>query len=144
MIIVIKKKGEGFMAQKYSARREQIYEYLATHKNHPQAEQVYLALKKTSPSLSLATVYRNLAGFVSEGRAIALPGANHTVHFDANIAPHYHFSCYNCGQLYDVDYPVLEPNWELLHSVGEATRHELIFYGICNQCKNKNLESEEC
>ena len=127
------------MKEKYSARREQIYQYLVETKNHPEAEQIYLALKSENPSLSLATVYRNLSKFVAEGKAVEIPGANHVIHFDANLEKHYHFSCQQCGRIYDVDFPAIAFNAKELEKIGQVQRHELVFYGICNQCKNKNL-----
>lgn len=125
------------MKEKYSARREQIYQYLAGTKSHPEAEQIYLALKAENPSLSLATVYRNLAKFVSEGKAIEICGANHVIHFDADVNIHYHFSCEICGKIYDVDLPVMELDTQALKAIGQVQRHELVFYGVCNQCKQQ-------
>ena len=123
------------MKEKYSAKREMIYEYLAGTKSHPEAEEIYLALKKENPSLSLATVYRNLSRFVAEGKAIEIAGGNHVIHFDACVAPHYHFSCEQCHRIYDVEMPAMELESDTLKAVGRVQRHELVFYGICNQCQ---------
>ncbi len=123
------------MKEKYSARRELIYEYLAGTKNHPDAEEIYFALKKENPSLSLATVYRNLSRFVADGKAIEIAGGNHVVHFDACVSPHYHFSCEQCNRIYDVEMPAMELESDALKGVGKVQRHELVFYGICNQCQ---------
>ena len=116
------------MKEKYSAKRQQIYDYLANTDCHPEAEQIYLALKAKNPSLSLATVYRNLARFVSEGKAVEISGANHTAHFDANVDVHYHFSCQECGRIYDVNIPVMELDGKELDEIGQVQRHELVFY----------------
>lgn len=122
------------MQEKYSAKREEIYRYLAGTKSHPMAEEIYSALKPSNPSLSLATVYRNLSKFVAEGKAIEIVGGNHAVHFDACVTPHYHFSCERCHRIYDTDLPPLELDFKQLESVGTIRRHELVFYGICHQC----------
>ena len=135
MIIIIVLKGDVRMKEKHSERREKIYEYLSATKAHPEAEEIYLALKKEFPSLSLATVYRNLSKFVEEGKAVEISGGNHVIHFDACVAPHYHFSCEQCNRIYDVEMPAMELTAEGLEKVGQVNRHELVFYGICNQCQ---------
>ena len=63
-------------ATRYSPKREAILQCLRSTTCHPSAEWVYSQLKPQIPDLSLATVYRNLARFRSEGavqekRAIA-------------------------------------------------------------------------
>ena len=45
---------------KYSRQRELILNEVIDSKGHPTADEVYDGLKKTNPSLSLGTVYRNL------------------------------------------------------------------------------------
>ena len=47
--------------KRYSRQRELIYEALRQTEQHPTAEMIYQWLKPANPSLSLGTVYRNLA-----------------------------------------------------------------------------------
>ena len=47
----------------FSAKREAIYQTLASTKTHPTAEWVYEQLKPKIPDLSLGTVYRNISVF---------------------------------------------------------------------------------
>ena len=47
-------------AIKYSRQREAIKHYLASTKEHPTADTVYLHVKEDFPNISLGTVYRNL------------------------------------------------------------------------------------
>ena len=53
---------------RYSPKREAILQCLRSTTCHPSAEWLYTQLKPQIPNLSLATVYRNLARFRSEGR----------------------------------------------------------------------------
>ena len=76
---------------KYSRQRESIKNYLATTKEHPTADTVYLQMKKEFPNISLGTVYRNLNLLTEIGEAIKIPtpnggdrvdgGSNHTIIF---------------------------------------------------------------
>ena len=55
---------------KNSRQREAILSSLCSRKDHPTAEQLFLDLKGEYPSLSLATVYRNLKVLEKEGELI--------------------------------------------------------------------------
>lgn len=44
------------MATKYSRQREEIKRYLASRKDHPTADNVYMAIRKQIPNISLGTV----------------------------------------------------------------------------------------
>ena len=57
-------------AIKYSRQREAIKHYLASTKEHPTADTVYLHVKEDFPSISLGTVYRNLNLLTDIGEAI--------------------------------------------------------------------------
>lgn len=126
------------MAAKYSKQREAIYEYLCNTKSHPDAETIYNGLKQEMPDLSLGTVYRNLARFLSEGRIIRVDNADNVCHYDANTKTHYHFSCTCCGNVYDVDMPVNKAieRESSVEEVGRANNHQLMFYGVCKKCKS--------
>ena len=45
---------------KYSRQREAIKEFLASTKEHPTADTVYMHVREEFPRISLGTVYRNL------------------------------------------------------------------------------------
>ncbi|MBD9242840.1 MAG: hypothetical protein EGQ45_02040, partial [Clostridiales bacterium] len=49
------------------------------------------------PDLSLATVYRNLARFRSEGAVQVIGCVDGEDRYDGNVAPHGHFICRTCA-----------------------------------------------
>ena len=124
--------------KRYSRQRELIYEALMHTDQHPTAEMVYQWLKPTNPNLSLGTVYRNLNLLVDEGAAgrMAFP----VERYDANVEPHPHFRCEVCGGVFDLDLPYDKGLDEkaLLASGHDIRSHELIFYGVCVNCKPKH------
>ena len=123
---------------KYSKQREIIYEYLKSHRTHPKAEKIFADLKQEYPSLSLATVYRNLKMFEEEMKVLVINSSDGTACYDADTNLHYHFECSKCGRIYDIPAPELsESISELAASVGRADAYSLIFYGVCNKCINK-------
>ena len=56
--------------------------------------------------------------------------------FDANIDPHYHFVCEECGAIVDLDLPVDNELNERVSKITnlKARRHNIQFYGLCDKC----------
>lgn len=90
-------------AIKYSRQREAIKHYLASTKEHPTADTVYLHVKEDFPNISLGTVYRNLNLLTDIGEAIKIPTPDGGDRFDGNVIPHNHFLCTSCGRLLDLE-----------------------------------------
>lgn len=125
-------------ATRYSPKREAILQCLRSTTYHPSAEWVYSQLKPQIPDLSLATVYRNLARFRSEGAVQVIGSVNGEDRYDGNVVPHGHFICRACGAVLDLPHiPVEIPN---LTSVGREDGYSVTFYGCCNAC----LASKTC
>lgn len=122
--------------KRYSRQRELIYEALMHTKEHPTAEMVYQQLKPENPSLSLGTVYRNLNVLADEGRVRRMDFP--VERYDADLHPHHHFRCDKCGAVYDMDLPYNEglDRQALETSPHLVERHEVIFHGLCTQCKD--------
>ncbi len=121
---------------KYSHQREAIFSYLKQRKDHPTAENVYIAMKETMPNISLGTVYRNLNQLSASGQILRLSADGKTDHFDACIEPHYHFVCKCCGAVKDVDMEPLNQLLEEADAVSSFTVEEVsvLFSGTCEDC----------
>ena len=122
-----------------SKQRNLIFSELSSRYDHPTADELYIALKKKSPSLSLATVYRNLKQLCEDGKVKCISFDN-VDRFDATTMNHYHLACMECNRLYDVDIPLI-PEIDIAQkslSEGNATSYSLIFSGVCNNCKKYN------
>ena len=83
-------------------KRNAILETLRMTDAHPSAEMVYEMLQKEHPDISLATVYRNLAWFKSQGMIQSIATVRGTERFDANTDPHVHFICTECDAVLDL------------------------------------------
>ena len=91
----------------YSSKRELIYSTLCSTKSHPSAKWVYEQLKEDHPDLSLGTVYRNIALFKENGKAIAVANILGEERLDGDTSPHAHLVCKCCGKIEDIDMPSL-------------------------------------
>ena len=127
---------------KYSRQRESIKNYLATTKEHPTADTVYLQMKKEFPNISLGTVYRNLNLLTEIGEAIKIPTANGGDRFDGRVEPHNHFLCTKCGRLLDLELDM--KNIEEVNQMagtnfdGIIQSSSILFYGECGDCIKKS------
>lgn len=114
--------------------------------NHPTAEAVYAQVACKHPSVSKATVYRNLSSLAEDGllRHIEIPGS--ADRFDHTLSEHHHIQCTACGCFGDA--PVQNPE-ALDRFVEQKTgytqvEHDVVFHGLCPGCaagcKNKLRE----
>lgn len=73
-------------------------------KNHPTMDEMYIQIKKAHPSISLATVYKNVNVLREEGIVIEINVPNGKMRYDYFTKPHIHMICKNCGSVKDMDY----------------------------------------
>ena len=127
--------------QKHSAKREAILACIRSTDSHPSAEWVYQQLKPRIPDLSLATVYRNLNLFRTQGLIASVGTVRGLERFDGNPAPHVHFVCDGCGSV--IDLPGITLPGSLSAEAESAIScfvkaANLNFFGLCAQCKKEN------
>ena len=123
---------------KPSVQRIAIMDYLMTHRTHPTADEVYLALCDSIPTLSKTTVYNTLKLFVDQQAALMLTINDKNVHFDGDTSLHSHFFCRRCGRVYDLPYSGKKREAKELQIEGHAVEEIHHYYkGICKECSEK-------
>lgn len=124
------------MNLKHSRQRDSIKEFLATRKDHPTADVVYMGVRRIFPNISLGTVYRNLTLLAEIGEIARLRVGDGVDHFDYDISPHYHFVCSRCGCVRDLALPFSEQLTEEAREgfTGEIEGQMTYFYGRCADC----------
>ena len=127
-------------AAKQFNKRNAILACLRQTRLHPSAEMVYEMLRPDFPDISLATVYRNLSRFKSEGLIQSLGTVDGIERFDADTHPHVHFICTGCGRVMDL--PQLEPPLSLGQEAEASTgchveSCQLTFSGLCGHCQTQ-------
>lgn len=123
-------------AIKHSRQREMIKAFLMSRKDHPTADIVYMNVRQQNPNISLGTVYRNLTLLADIGEIRRLRVGDGVDHFDADISPHYHFVCTECGAVIDLEMDSIEGITELAGAGfnGRIAGHVTYFYGSCGNC----------
>ena len=121
---------------RHSKQRDAVYTELASRKDHPTAEQLYISLKAKDPTIGIATVYRNLSVLESEKRILRIP-AEPADRFDGDISDHHHLICEKCGGVFDLwisDLPLPE---NIPDFGGVIISQSVMFHGICENCAKK-------
>ena len=101
------------MERRNTIQKQLVLEAVARLHNHPTAEQVYAKVVKEHPTISKATVYRNLASLSEDGRLRHLPMPAGADRFDHRLDEHAHIECMACGRLDDVEFSAGAPGSEL-------------------------------
>jgi Fur family transcriptional regulator, peroxide stress response regulator len=86
-------------------QRQAVYDVLCRDDGrHPTAEEVYQAVQRSIPSISLATVYKALEALEACGLATRLPAAasDGSARYDARSDRHYHLRCLRTGKVQDL------------------------------------------
>jgi len=125
--------------RKYSHQRELVLRHLKKVKSHPTASEVYNIVKQEEPTISLATVYRNLNLLRDTGEIISFKANDGSEHFDGDISNHQHFYCTDCGKIYDI---FMKYDVKMIQSVEESLEcrvdnQQVLYYGSCKTCLNK-------
>ena len=124
------------MIQRNTIQCSLVLEMVNRLRCHATADEIYEAIVKEHPTVSRATVYRNLKRLSESGmiRRIEIPGGPDC--FDHLQHDHYHVKCERCGKMFDVDMDYitgLEEKIKDSHGF-RITGHNIIFTGICPKC----------
>jgi len=104
---------------------------------HANAEQVFEYITEKHPSISKATVYRNLKQMAEDGQLLDIGIFNGATHYDHNRHDHHHFICEKCQRIFDVECDISEIRSRVKYAEAmEIIEINLSFKGHCGDCKD--------
>lgn len=120
-------------------QRQVLYETMQGMHGHPSPEEVYAMVKRRIPSVSLATVYKNIHLFVESGVLRQLSMHHGTLRVEMNSEPHYHLVCSNCKSVTDCGPEELGLPAETPHFVNgfAVERLSVDVIGLCAACRQQ-------
>lgn len=127
---------------KITPQRMAIVKILAGSMEHPSVEDIYEEIKTDFPTMSLATVYRNIVLIKSLGEVLEIGFPDGSNRYDGNDpTPHPHVICIKCKKIVDPDLDSLD---EMKKEVASETdfkilNHRLDFFGICSDCMTEKV-----
>ncbi len=107
---------------------------------HTTAEELAKAVQAANPTISTATVYRNLKVLVQNGEVLHIPMHSGADYYEIMNYPHYHIKCTKCGTVADIALPFMQEFLSKARAAEKSfavTDYSLSFYGLCPDCKNK-------
>ncbi len=120
-------------------QRRAIYRALAESERHPQPEAIYRRVKRRIPTISLATVYKNIKTFVEMGLLREVGCEAGSYRLDANLDRHHHLVCVNCKSVVDFYDRKLDQVRAGQASPGNFRifRYQVEALGLCPACRSK-------
>lgn len=126
---------------KATPQRLCILKILKRHE-HPNIDALYESIKEEYPSISLATVYKNLNTLKEQGLVVEINTPNQKTCYDIYEYPHIHVICSKCNHIEDMRYEesglqVYQENLE--KKIGNIIDYLGVFAHVngCKFCKNK-------
>lgn len=119
-------------------QREVLLRVLSEAMGHPTADDMVRRVREVLPTVSHATVYRNLQELVREGLIRTLEVAGTALQFELNPDDHHHFVCRKCGHVWDVYLSSLDVriNRRRTEQDGFQVEHrDVQLHGVCAGCR---------
>jgi len=123
--------------QRFTEQRAAVFRFLSSTDVHPSADEVFLAVRRHLPGISLATVYKSLETLVGCGLAVKLTYSDGSARYDGRTDPHHHARCLRCGKVVDISGGFTEDQVRALEARSEGFRvtgYRLELSGYCPSC----------
>jgi Fur family transcriptional regulator, peroxide stress response regulator len=120
-------------------QRIEIFLEMRRSHGHPSVAEIFEAVRRKMPSISLDTVYRTLKMFSDLGLINRLSSVGSSVRFDTNTDSHHHFFCTRCGRTADFNSMFLD-DFEIpeeAHKLGTVKEVQIEVRGLCKECADK-------
>jgi Fur family transcriptional regulator, peroxide stress response regulator len=118
-------------------QRQVLYEVMREMNGHPSPEEVYARVKRKIPSISLATVYKNIHLFVESGVFRKMSMHHGSVRVEMNDEAHHHLVCSKCKAIADIDEEALGTlmKRKKLADGFLVERYAVDVIGLCAKCQ---------
>jgi Fur family transcriptional regulator, peroxide stress response regulator len=127
---------------KLTPQRLAVVKVLVNSQGHPNIEYIFEQLQRDFPTMSLATVYRNVMLLKSLGEVLEIGFPDGSNRYDGmKPYPHPHVICVRCRRIIDPDLSKLQ---DLTEEVSKITgfkilNHRLDFFGVCSNCMAEDV-----
>ncbi len=102
---------------------------------HANIDEIYQEAKTTNPTMSLATVYKNVTSLIETNLLKEVAINNQKSKYELTKEPHSHLICKQCGSVEDINsknlFSLNRDNLDF-----DIEEVELNIYGICSKCKS--------
>ena len=131
-VLLLKKSG-----LKATFQRINILERIEVH-GHMSIDAIYEEVVKTHPSLSLATVYKNIILMVEKGVLVEVPITGKKPKYELSKEDHIHLVCTECGEVEDKSKDTMTDDMFTSMTDKEnfiVNKQQINLYGVCAHCQ---------
>jgi len=106
------------------------------HAGHINIDEIYEDVQELYPTLSLATIYKNIILMQANNVIVEVPMNGEKSKYELKKEEHIHLICQVCGNIQDreitkrTEEALFIENFQLNHS-------QINLYGVCNSCQQK-------
>ncbi len=124
---------------KITPQRVAIVEFLSEY-GHLSISKMYELVKEKFPSISLATIYKNVNAMIDNGFLKEVKIIGQDSRYELNYGEHSHVVCKECGKVVDIDIDTQTLFKEAEEkSTIKVESSSMVFYGICGECAKGHL-----
>lgn len=114
--------------------QEILLDIISHSDEHLSADKIYFIAKQTYPSISVATIYRNLTAMTEKGLIGHISIPSESARFDKKNTSHPHGHCPLCGDVFDI------PTSSIEQAIKDATgisapSYQLTISCPCKKCR---------
>lgn len=121
-------------------QRDVLLRALGDTSGHPTADELVRKVRKVLPTVSHATVYRNVQELAKAGLIGTLERSGDAVQYEINPDHHHHFICRRCARVWDVYLDDLEVSVDERRSSLSGfriDRRDVQLHGLCARCASR-------
>jgi len=105
---------------------------------HMSVEDIYEEVIKVHPSLSLATIYKNIILMMEKGVLVEVPISGKKPKYELKKMDHIHLVCTECGNVEDK--LCIEATDKVFHDLTDKehfvlNKRQINLYGVCSHCQ---------
>ena len=111
---------------------------------HLNVDEIYAQVLEAHPTLSLATVYKNIITMVERGVLVEVPISGHKSKYEIRKHEHVHLICHACGAVMDqpIDDVLIKDTLTIARqSAFELENRQVNLYGVCAGCQEGKVSA---
>ena len=113
---------------------EILLDIITNSEEHLSADKIYLIAKQMYPTISVATIYRNLTAMTEKGMIGHVSVPSGSARFDKRNSSHPHGQCPLCGEVFDIMSEEIED--AIKKTMGnDNPSYQLTVNCLCDKCK---------
>ena len=102
---------------------------------HINIDDIYEDVKKDYPTLSLATIYKNIILMVKQGVIVEVPINGEKSKYELKKDDHIHLICQSCGKIKDIE--ITKDREKILAIENfKLNNAQINLYGLCQECQS--------